>query len=90
VHLDPIVVGDETVNHLRELAQSAARAVHCEFTIHDFRMTMGEQSFNMIFDLVIPTDCAISASEAERLVVEKIHQEKPNCFCVIKVEHPFV
>ena len=90
VHLDPIVVGDETVNELRALAENAAKAVHCEFTIHDFRMTMGEQSFNLIFDHVIPPDCAMTSAEAEKAVVEKITAQKPNCFCVIKVEHPFV
>jgi hypothetical protein len=84
------VVGDETVNELRALAERSAKAVHAEFSIHDFRMTMGESTFNMIFDLVIPADCDISSADAEKAVVEKIHEEKPNCFCVIRVEHPFV
>lgn len=90
VHLDPIVMGDETVNELRALAERSAKAVRAEFSIHDFRMTMGESTFNMIFDLVIPTDCDLSSADAEKAVVEKIHEEKPNCFCVIRVEHPFV
>lgn len=90
VHLDPIVMGDETVNELRALAERSAKAVHAEFSIHDFRMTMGESTFNLIFDLVIPTDCDICSADAEKAVVEKIHEEKPNCFCVIRVEHPFV
>jgi cation diffusion facilitator family transporter len=90
VHLDPIVMGDETVNELRSLAERSAKAVHPAFSIHDFRMTMGESTFNMIFDLVIPTDCDMSSVDAEKAVVDKIHEEKPNCFCVIRVEHPFV
>ena len=90
VHLDPIVVGDETVNELRSLAERSAKAVCAQFSIHDFRMTMGESTFNMIFDLVIPTDSPLNATEAEKAVVGKIQEEKPNCFCVIRVEHPFV
>lgn len=90
VHLDPIVMGDETVNELRALAERAAKAVNNEFSIHDFRMTMGESTFNLIFDLVIPTDCDMCSADVEKAVVEKIHEEKPNCFCVIRVEHPFV
>ena len=53
-------------------------------------MTVGENSFNLIFDLVEPAGCKMNASDAERLVVEEIHKTYPNCFCVIKVEHPFV
>jgi cation diffusion facilitator family transporter len=90
VHLDPIVVNDPLVNEMRALSESAAKTVNTEFTIHDFRMTMVEQSFNMIFDLVIPPDCAMTSAEAEKAVVQKITEQKPNCFCVIKVEHPFV
>ena len=90
VHLDPIVTDDPLVNEMRETASEAAREVDTAFTIHDFRMTLGETSFNLIFDLVVPTDCKLSAKEAEKAVVEKIQTKHPNCFCVIRVEHPFI
>ncbi len=90
VHLDPVVTNDPFVDEMRTLAAQAAKAVDPEFSIHDFRMTIGETSFNLIFDLVIPTDCKLSAPEAEKAVVEYIKERKPNCFCVIRVEHPFV
>lgn len=90
VHLDPIVVGDETVNELRALAERSAKAVNPDYTIHDFRMTKGERTFNLIFDLVLPGDDPTPPSEAEKAVSAKIREENPNCFCVIRVEHPFV
>ena len=90
VHLDPLVMNDPLVNELHALAESAAKSVSEEFSIHDFRMTKGETNINLIFDLVIPADCKMSAEEAENLVVEKIREQKPNCFCVVRVEHPFV
>ena len=90
VHLDPIVMNDPLVNEMHEIAANAVKEVDESYSLHDFRMTIGENSFNLIFDLVIPTDCKTCAEEAERLVVEKIQQRKPNCFCVIRVEHPFV
>ncbi len=90
VHLDPIVMDDPFVNEVRAAASAAAKAVHEEFSIHDFRMTVGETSFNVIFDLVVPVDCKMDGAEAERLVVEEIRKTYPNCFCVIRVEHPFV
>lgn len=90
VHLDPIVTNDPFINQVRIVAENAAKTIDKDFSIHDFRMTVGERSFNLIFDLVIPADCKISESDAERLVVEEIRKTYPNCFCVVKVEHPFV
>ena len=90
VHLDPIVVGDETVNELRCLAESCAREVNEAFTIHDFRMTKGEKDINLIFDLVLPVDCEICEAEAEKSVAKAIREKNPDCNCVIKAEHPFV
>ncbi len=90
VHLDPIVVDDPLVNELRSIANTAVKETDERFTLHDFRMTMGETNINLIFDLVLPNDCKMSAEEAERSVVEKIRTQKENVFCVIRVEHPFV
>ncbi len=90
VHLDPIVMNDPLVNELREMVTLAVQEADPTFSMHDFRMTMGENSVNLIFDLLVPTDCKLSDEEAETLVVNKIREKKENCFCVIRVEHPFV
>ncbi len=90
VHLDPIVTDDPQVNELRTLAERVVKEVDERFSLHDFRMTKGENSVNLIFDLVLPNDCKMKNEEAETLVVNKIREECPNCFCVIRVEHPFV
>ncbi len=90
VHLDPITVNDEKVNEMKALAVRAAAAVDPTFTIHDFRMTQGETHTNLIFDLVVPVDCKQSVTDAVKAVSEKIKEENPNCFTVIKGEHPFV
>ena len=90
VHLDPIVINDPLVNEHREMVKNAVKEVDSCLSIHDFRMTIGEKSVNLIFDLLLPSDCHLSAEEAEKLVVDKIHEKKENCFCVIRVEHPYV
>ena len=60
------------------------------FTLHDFRMTKGDKFINLIFDLVVPVDCKTDEHEAAKLVADKIKEYNPNCFAVIKAEHPFV
>ena len=90
VHLDPLVVNDPLVNELRALSESAAKAVDEGFTIHDFRMTKGETKINLIFDLLLPNDCKMPTSEAEKAVAENIRKKNPDCSCVIRAEHPYV
>ena len=90
VHLDPIVLNDPLVNEMQDIAKHAAKSVDENFSIHDFRMTIGEESVNVIFDLLVPADCKMCAEDAEKAVTDKIRAEKPNTFCVIRVEHPFI
>lgn len=90
IHLDPIVLNDPLVNEMHGIAVKAAKEVNETFTIHDFRMTIGENSVNVIFDLLVPNDCKMCSEEAENLVAQKIREEKPNTFCVIRAEHPYV
>ena len=90
IHLDPLVMNDPLVNEMHDVCLNAVKSVNENFSMHDFRMTKGETNVNVIFDLVLPTDCKMPAEEAENAVSQKIRDEKPNTFCVIRVEHPFV
>lgn len=90
VHLDPIVVGDPIVDELRELATACAKQIDPAFSIHDFRITKGETDVNLIFDLLLPAESKMSASEAEKTLSRKIRESNPNCSCVIRAERPYV
>ena len=90
VHLDPIAVNDEEVNEMRTFAIRCVKEIDDTFTLHDFRMTKGDRFINVIFDLVVPVDCKTDEHEAAKLVADKIKEYNPNCFAVIKAEHPFV
>ena len=90
VHLDPIVMNDPLVNEMHDIAVNAVKSVNPDYSLHDFRMTIGETNVNLIFDLVMPVDCKQCAEEAEKAVIAEIRKHRENCFCVIRVEHPFV
>jgi len=90
IHLDPIAVGDERVNEMREFATDCAKSVDPDFQIHDFRMTQGETYTNLIFDLVVPPDSRYSVAEAVKAVSKEIKNRNENCFAVIQGEHPYV
>ena len=90
LNVRPIVINDEQVNEMRAFAQAAAKEVDETFTIHDFRMTFGKERKNLIFDLCVPLENKCSLSEAQRVVAEKIHESRPDCYAVIRAEHPLI
>jgi cation diffusion facilitator family transporter len=56
LHTDPISVDDERVNKLKEMTENIVGALNPDYTIHDFRITDGENNINLIFDVAV-TDC---------------------------------
>jgi cation diffusion facilitator family transporter len=90
VHLDPITVNDPVVEEFKTLASECAKELGQDCSIHDFRMTKGETQINLIFDLVLPVDCKLSAKDAVGAVAEEIAKRDSRCNCVIRPEHPFV
>lgn len=90
VHMDPVFVKDERVNELKSFALSIVKKVDPSFTLHDFRVTLGERRKNLIFDLSVPIDSKRSLNEAKTAVVKAIHEARPDCYAVVKAEHPFV
>ncbi len=68
IHMDPISVNCERTTDTRNLIAQSAAEINPAFTIHDFRMTDGEQNINLIFDLVVP--CELSKEEREKAVEE--------------------
>ncbi len=90
IHLDPISVNDEKVNAMRAFAEECASSISPDFSIHDFRITQGDTTTNLIFDLVVPHESKYTIEEAVKLVCEKIKSEKENCYAVVRGEHPYV
>ncbi len=90
IHLDPIEMNDARVQELKKLAEESAAEIDPAFTIHDFRMTSGGKHVNMIFDLQVPSDSKMPTEEAAKRVAERISEKNPDCYAVIKAEHPFI
>ena len=54
IHYDPVVVGDETVDAMREFLQEVLHTYHEKLSLHDFRMVQGSGHTNLIFDIALP------------------------------------
>lgn len=54
IHMDPIATKDETTNRVhQQLADFLRRCDPC-LSMHDFRMVLGQDHINLIFDCVLP------------------------------------
>lgn len=54
IHTDPVTVGNEYVDGLKQSVTDIIAAVHPALSMHDFRITDGENRINLIFDLLVP------------------------------------
>ena len=54
IHMDPILVNCERTHQLRQMAEGVCKGINPELSLHDFRITDGENRVNLIFDLVVP------------------------------------
>jgi len=87
IHMDPVTTDNEFVNGLRAMAESIVKEYNSEYTIHDFRITDGENRINMIFDMTVPFDTdAKSKKIAADTVAARIHETDEKYYAVIKVE----
>ena len=53
-HLDPVNYDDPKVNYLRMKVTEIVRNINLELDIHDFRVVLGKEQSNLIFDVDVP------------------------------------
>lgn len=70
IHLDPIVMDDET-NEIKQLVTDTIKSISSELSIHDFRIVKGETHTNLIFDVLTP----ITYQQNDKELIETINQE---------------
>lgn len=91
IHMDPVVTTDERVARLKAQCKTIVKNIGNVLTIHDFRVVFGETHTNLIFDIIVPYDFAISDSETIKMIQQKVKEEiGENYFAVVKVDKPAV
>lgn len=56
IHLDPIIIDDKEINHLKVLTVKVLSEIDGCLSMHDFRVVNGETHTNIIFDVVVPVE----------------------------------
>lgn len=91
VHMDPIETENEEVLRIRAQAYDAIREVDANSSIHDFRVVIGKNQINLIFDLVIPRDYdKEKQKDVQRELCKKLKACDSRYEFVITAEHSFL
>ncbi|MBE6904552.1 MAG: cation transporter [Ruminococcaceae bacterium] len=91
IHMDPISVNCERCESFKKMVLELLSLQNESFSIHDFRITDGENRINLIFDLVVSCDMPQKKREEIVETFEKdLYKKDPRCRAVIKVENNFI
>ena len=61
-----------------------------ELTFHDFRVVVGEENKNVLFDVVVPPEYKYSDEELEKMITKKITEtSNGKIFTVLVVDHSY-
>ena len=88
IHMDPVITGDPELDRLREKTLSVIRKIDPKIGIHDFRAVFGTTHTNLLFDVLVPMEFAMTDKDLSDLIQSRMRQQG-NYFCVITVDHDY-
>lgn len=90
IHMDPVLVGDELTDKLKEKTAKILGSISGELSFHDFRIVTGPTHTNLIFDVVIPYGCKLAETEIKDKFDTALQIEYSNCFTVMTFDRSYV
>lgn len=86
IHYDPIAVGDEETDLLREKISNVLSAIDENMSLHDFRMVKGDGHSNLIFDISLPHPLQGQEKRIEKVLNAALEDQQRKYFLVITFE----
>ena len=91
IHMDPVEMKNEATLLAKQQVEQMLADLDAQARIHDFRMVVGENQINLIFDMVVPIQYdkeqrKMLCQEARR----RMHEIDGRYQCVIVVENSYV
>ena len=93
IHMDPISVGDERTNELKEKVSAIIDGMQENIHFHDFRIVDGPTHTNVIFDVEVPYSVKMDDKEIVSYLQKKIRElgsDGQEYYAVIDVDHESV
>ena len=92
IHMDPMCIHDDKINKVKSSVQNILLKFNCIKSMHDFRITEGENKINIIFDIEVDAHTINTKDKEEALrdrVVEEIKKLDPLYNCIITIDKFF-
>lgn len=89
IHMDPLDLHDERSNACKELVTKLLKEMDENLSLHDFRMIAGPTHTNLIFDVVIPYDCALTQDEIRKRLAQELSKEEVQYYTVITFDKSY-
>ena len=86
IHMDPVADHDEQTIETKKIVTDVVKSIDQCLSIHDFRMTKGENRENLIFDVVVPFDFRLSDSEVKAKISKRLTEFDGRYNAVINVD----
>lgn len=86
-HLDPIENDNPSVNKLKNKIEIIIKELDHRFSIHDFRIVRGEKNTNVLFDIAIPYDTALTKNEIKKHVEDAIKNIDNSYSVILTIEY---
>lgn len=86
IHMDPVETNNIETNRLRSETRSILAELDPRLTLHDFRVVPGSTHTNLVFDVVVPFEFAMTDEAVKKAISERIHALEGNCYAVIEVD----
>ncbi len=90
IHMDPVTTTSERVNSLKASCKEIVRSIDPKFDIHDFRVVEGDTHSNLIFDVLLTHETALSVEQVKAEVEKKVKELDPKLNAKVKAEYPLV
>ena len=89
IHMDPVVIGNEKVDKLKQLIVSTIHMLDETLEIHDFRIVEGTTHTNILFDCVVPYEKDYTADYIKKYLANNIKPENEKYYYVIEIDRPY-
>lgn len=89
IHMDPVVLGNENVDNLKQLIINTLHDLDETLDIHDFRIVEGTTHTNILFDCVVPYEKEYSLDEIIKHLKNNIKSQDEKYYYVIELDRPY-
>lgn len=86
IHMDPVADNDKETIETKKIVTDVVKSIDQCLSIHDFRMTKGENRENLIFDVVVPFGFRLSDSEVKTKIAKRLTEFDGRYNAVINVD----